>query len=262
MSEMVSDIRKSDKLVISQDGWENNSSDPILAHSFFTGEKSYLHNIKDCGSTKKTAEYCLEALEEAIDQIHDQTGKDLVGVVTENEAKMVKMRALLLAKNPKMLCYGCKAHYLNLLENDIADQTILDKVMTVQKYFKNVHRAHGLLKEKNGKMAQLYNDTRWNSKISMLENFLDNDSLYLEIIEELHDDKHKDVQRIVENLNFKRKVQANHCQMVKFLAALDQLQSDSCTLSDTVKVWLSLINDEQLQQVLCSLFFLSFSDRS
>ena len=53
MSEMVSDIRKSDKLVISQDGWENNSSDPILAHSFFTGEKSYLHNIKDCGSTKK-----------------------------------------------------------------------------------------------------------------------------------------------------------------------------------------------------------------
>ena len=149
-------------------------------------------------------------MEEAIDQIHDQTGKYLVGVVTENEAKMVKMRALLLAKNPKMLCYGCQAHYLNLLENDIADQTILDKVMTVQKYFKNVHRAHGLLKEKNGKMAQLYNDTRWNSKISMLENFFDNDSLYLEIIEELHDDKHKDVQRIVENLNFKRKVQANH----------------------------------------------------
>ena len=36
--------------------------------------------------------------------------------------------------------------------------------------------------------------------------------------------------------------------MVKFLAALDQLQSDSCTLSDTVKVWLSLINDEELQQ--------------
>ena len=48
-----------------------------------------------------------------------------------------------------------------------------------------------ILKEKGGKAAQISNDTRWNSKIAMLANFVENHPLYLEILTEL-DEKPND----------------------------------------------------------------------
>ena len=66
------EMDKVDKVIISQDGWESSSRDPILAHSYHTGEKSFLHNIVNCGSNKKDSEYCLGQLRTAIEGITEK----------------------------------------------------------------------------------------------------------------------------------------------------------------------------------------------
>ena len=53
-------------IILSQDGWSNNSNTPFLAHSFFDVTSSQFLSIKDSGSNKKTAEYCADLAEEAI----------------------------------------------------------------------------------------------------------------------------------------------------------------------------------------------------
>ena len=52
-NDIVDQLKNNDKVIVSQDGWENNSHDPIHAHRISTGEKSCINNIQDCGSKKR-----------------------------------------------------------------------------------------------------------------------------------------------------------------------------------------------------------------
>ena len=74
----------------------------------------------------------------------------MFAICTDNEAKMVKIRELVLKEYPAVLTYGCRAHYMSMLEKDIGDTVILKLMVEIQKYFRNVHLAHGLLNKKGG----------------------------------------------------------------------------------------------------------------
>jgi len=63
-------------------------------------------------------------------------------VCTDNENKMIKMKELIRKEFSDILTYGCNAHYLNLVEKETSNHTILKHVMEVQKYFRNVHQPH------------------------------------------------------------------------------------------------------------------------
>ena len=58
-------------------------------------------------------------------------------VCTDNENKMVKIKALLRENYPKLMTYECSAHFRNLFEKDASPKTILKHTIEVQKYFKN-----------------------------------------------------------------------------------------------------------------------------
>ena len=196
LEEVYSDVDKvvkkglydKDTIILCQDGWSNTQNDPIIAHSFHDGSKSYLLNIVDCGASKKTGEYCFKVIDEAIDELREEYSKEVFAVCTDNENKMKKMKDLVSNKYPDMLCYGCSAHYANLLEKDVSLPAVTKHVVEVNKYFRNVHVAHGLLKEKGGRMPQIPNDTRWNSEVDCLESFKDNHNIFMEIRAELMDD--------------------------------------------------------------------------
>lgn len=89
-------------------------------------------------------------LDDAIQEIKNDLGKTVFGVCTDNEAKMKNLRQLVSRKYPEILVYGCGAHYANLLEEDVNNSQVLKHVIEIQKYFRNVHKAHGMLKEKGG----------------------------------------------------------------------------------------------------------------
>ena len=244
-NKQVENAMKSESVTICQDGWESVTHDPILAHSYHDGEKNYLLDIKDCGSNKKDGEFCCNEVVKVIQEFKEKTGKEVFAVCTDNEPKMLRMRRLLLETGLVCLCYGCQAHYMNLLGNDVSDQNLLGKILTVQKHFRNVHRAHGLLKEKGGKVPVIPCQTRWNGKIDTLESYIENHSLYLEIRDE-DSEIPNDVAKVIDNLSLKRKAQQTLDDMKKIAVALDKLQSDSCSLSDAFDIWNSLLIDPEL----------------
>jgi hypothetical protein len=145
-----------------------------------------------------------------------------------------------------MLTYGCNAHYMSLLEKDVCNSAILKHVVEAQKYFRNVHMAHGLLKGKGGCMPQLPNETRWNSQVACLETYKKNHHIYLEIRGEKMDEIPASIGKIIDNIGLLR--EANHLldQIKIFGSSLDALQSDCCHLSDAVHIWLSLMKNPEL----------------
>ena len=112
--------------------------------------ESFLHNIVDSGTEKKTADYCFTILNKAIVEIKIHYGKDVFVICTDNEAKMVKMRKLALKEYPAVLTYGCSAHCMSLLEIDNGNTVIFKQIVEIQKYFRSVHFTHELLKKKGG----------------------------------------------------------------------------------------------------------------
>lgn len=247
LDEMKGKISMKDTLVLTQDGWSSVQNDPIIAHSFFDGEKNHLLNLKDSGTNKKDADYCFELLDEAIQEIQRDLNKQVFGVCTDNEAKMVKLRQLVRKKYPNMIVYGCGAHYLNLLQGDVENPAVLKHIIQIQKHFRNVHAAHGQLKEKGGCQPQLPNDTRWNSNVDCLDTFIRNQPIYIEIKSEMlrnNQDMPAQISQKVDDVGLLREAENLLSHMRTFGNALDRLQSDKCHLSDAVSVWINLLDDK------------------
>lgn len=70
---------------------------------------------------------------------------------------------------------------MNLIEKELSSKTVLKDLVELQKYFRNVHQAHGWLREKNGLMPQIPNETRWSSHFECVETFVTNYHLYRQI---------------------------------------------------------------------------------
>ena len=165
----INSMDSTETVCLTQDGWSSVQNDPVIAHAFSDGKNTYLLDLVESGTEKKTSEYCCKIITQAVKQLQEEYRKSVFATCTDNEAKMKKMRKLLEAKYPEMITYGCNAHYLALLQNDVSNKSVMKYIIEIQKFFRNVHLAHGLLKEKGGCQPQLPNETRWNSEIACLE---------------------------------------------------------------------------------------------
>ncbi|XP_047128963.1 uncharacterized protein LOC124809189 isoform X2 [Hydra vulgaris] len=242
---MMDQLTQEEKTItIMQDGWSSVTNDPIIAHSAYDGLNSKILCITDCASNKKTAKYCTELLCNVIKDLKETYNKEVFAVVTDNENKMKKMRDSIKETYPNLLTYGCSAHYLNLLEKEVTHPDVIKHVVEVQKYFRNTHQPHGWLREKGGHMPQLPNDTRWNSQIDCIETYIKNYQIYVEIVDN-HDIPIK-IRKIIENRAIFREANSLQTQLKIFGVVLDQMQSDSCHLSECVELWLSLLNNPEL----------------
>ena len=244
-------MKAKDTVILTQDGWSSVTNDAVIAHSFYDGKTNYLLNVKDTGSNKKTAEYCFELLDEAISEIKDKYDKSVFGICTDNEAKMKKLRNLVKQKYPQVVVYGCSAHYANLLEDDVTNSQVMKHLIEIQKYFRNVHRAHGLLKEKGGCMPQIPNETRWNSSVDCLKTFIKNHSYYVSVKTDLlanNEDMPKNISNSVDNIGLLREAEHLLTHMNKFSTALDLFQSDQSHIGCAVKIWRDLLDDKDLAQ--------------
>ena len=92
---------------------------------------------------------------------------------------MKKLRNILAERFPDLITFGCNAHYLALLQIDVSNKSIMKHIVDTQKYFRNVHLAHGLLKEKGGKQPQLPNSA--SCKYSPLGNTRKNFTKYFQL---------------------------------------------------------------------------------
>ena len=94
-------------------------------------------------------------------------------MVTDDEKKMEVMKQNLKEADPDLTAYGCSAHWLNLLGQDITPSQVINQVVEVNKYFRNHHVLGALLSEITCSVKpQLPAETRWNSQL--IETFVRN----------------------------------------------------------------------------------------
>lgn len=230
-----------------QDGWSNVKNDPIIATTVHTGSSSFLLSASDCESNKKTAEYCAQSAINSIKDCEERFGIKIIAVCTDNENKMEKMRKILESENADLLTYGCSAHYVNLIENEVTPQTVLKHIVEVQKFFRNHHQPHGWLKETDGAVPQLPNSTRWNSQLDCVDTFIKNYHKYVQIHSEHTDDIPNNIAKIIDNVQIYKESLNLIKQLKEVSRVLDLLQSDSTNLSHAVELWLDLVESSDLE---------------
>lgn len=228
------------------DGWSNTSNDSIIAVSIHTGKSTHLLDAIDCGSQKKTAEFCAEIAEKAISELKQRYDKNIFAVCCDNENKMKKFRDIITEKHPHILAFGCSAHYMNLVAKEITPKSLMKYVVEIQKFFRNHNRPHGWLIEKKGHKPQLPNETRWNSEEACLSSFIYNYQKYIEISIEHKDDIDTNILTFLDNKGLYRECVNLHAQLSFIAKALDKLQADSCTLAQTVEIWLDVMENKEL----------------
>lgn len=158
----------------------------------------------DCVAEKKTAEYCADAATKCINYCSTKFGKEVFAIVTDNEPKMTKLRDIISQSFPNIITYGCAAHYLNLVETEVAPKTAIGQILTVQKFFKNHHQPHGWLKEIGGKSPQIPVCTRWNSQAECVNTFIYNYQFYRQIIAEHGEEVDKNITKILNSVSLYR----------------------------------------------------------
>ncbi|XP_073535074.1 uncharacterized protein [Phyllobates terribilis] len=229
---------------LSIDGWSNVHNDPIVCACITTEEgKVFLAQTTDTSGNAHTAEYLQEVAVKAITTC-EQKFKCLVrSLVTDNAAKLSKMRRNLEEQggNTKLLItYGCSAHLLHILAKDLSVPEIKANVVEIAKYFRNNHFAAAALKRMGGTKLTLPQDVRWNSVVDCFEQYIKNWPILMTLCEENRDKIDGTVTAKILNIGLKRNVE----HMLSFLKpisqALNKIQKNSCFIADAVEIWKEL----------------------
>ncbi|XP_029655938.1 uncharacterized protein LOC115229781 [Octopus sinensis] len=223
------------------DGWSNIHNEPVICVSVVTSDgENYLIDTVDTSGYSHTAEY-LQSVALASAQLAEQRfGCKIGSLVTDNAANMTKMRRIMMEDGNEIITYGCSAHYLNLLVKDVEVADVKGTIVTINKYFRNVHLPAAWYKSNGGKKLVLPIDVRWNTLSDCFQSYLDNWSIILRTCEEHRTDIDTEIFPKVQNISLKRRVE-EYLMLIKPIAvALDKIQNDSTTISHAVEIWKEL----------------------
>jgi len=190
-----------------QDGWSNCHNEPIVASCLQEGSKSYFLDSHDTGSMTKSAENCKKLAQDSIRTAKEKFNCTVRSVVTDNAKNMEKMRGSVKEDDRELVVYGCSAHWLNLLGQDLTPPAIIKHVTEVQKYFRNHHKPNAWLTEISDSMKpQLPGETRWKSKLVCLDSFIHNRPHYMKIVQDHEDEIDTNITRKILDFGLYRSV--------------------------------------------------------
>lgn len=224
------------------DGWSNIHNEPIVCASVTCDEKVYLVSTLDTHS-KHTSENLLEITEASIEKCEKEYGCFVRSFVTDNAANMAKVRKELAKKDDTLIAYGCSAHLLNLLAQDLEIKEVKEHTTQIIKYFRNHHNPGCLYKKAGGKKLLLPAETRWNTMIDSIQSYLQNWEILVTVCKENNDDIDLQIARKVNDRALKRFAEDYLDRLKPISVALDKLQRDVALISDAVEVWHKLKTD-------------------
>ncbi|XP_065671836.1 uncharacterized protein LOC136089704 [Hydra vulgaris] len=122
-------------VAMSLDGWSNVHNEPIVCISVITDKINILVETINTSGHSHTGEYLTQLAREAIDSVRCKFGCTVKSFVTDNAANMKSMRQVLSSKRDIIITFGCAAHMLNLLANDLYIENV-SKCYTNNKIYK------------------------------------------------------------------------------------------------------------------------------
>lgn len=224
---------------LSIDGWSNIHNEPIICATITTERgEVFLFDTIDTTGKPHTSAYLTELVIDLIERLKTRYSCRVASVVTDNAANMAKMRKNI--KNANTITYGCSAHLLNLLSQDLDMGTVKEHVVQIIKYFRNNHAASALYRKEGGKALVLPQDVRWNTLNDCFEVYISEWQKLLKICEENRNSIDTAIQRKIENIVLKRSVEDFLSLLKPISITLDSLQKNNASLSDAVKAWKGL----------------------
>mgnify|MGYP000117808826 CR=1 FL=1 len=224
------------------DGWSNIHNEPIVCVTITTS-KGDIYLI-DTSGNPHTADYLAHVTASSIIKCETETKCKVRSVVTDNAGNVTKMRQILEHNDDlDLITYGCSAHVLNLLSHDFQMPDVTKHVISVVKYFRNNHFANSCLRQCGSSKLVLPSEVRWNSMVDCLESYISNWAHILKTCEENREVIDKVVQQQVSNLSLKRNVEDLISLLKPISSALDKVQRNNCTISESVSVWKELMKN-------------------
>ena len=125
------------------EGWTTVSSEPVIGMAICCEGLSYFVNTVD----KTGHPHNIEYMAGLVPPLSCKAETFAVKVFADNASNMKGLREELKKTNPALVLYGCQAHLLNLLSQDLArdQQPTLVKVLDIFKFLRNNHQTHAML---------------------------------------------------------------------------------------------------------------------
>ena len=232
------------------DGWSNIHNQPVVATCLHVEDEIFMLDSHDTGSMTKSADKCKDLAQSSITRAKEEFGCKVTSIVTDNAKAMENMRKALQEDDPDLIVYGCSSHWLNLLGNDHSVSTITSRITSVQKVFRNQHKPNAWLLEKKGKKPILAGDTRWNSQLDMIQNFLNNRCIYQQIVQEQLSNEDfsfdNNIINTINDFNLAKNAMDLREQLLPIGIALDTCQGDSTHIADACHFWLEIDGNKDL----------------
>lgn len=231
------------------DGWSNIHNEPIVAISAHDvhAKKSYLIDSIETHEEKHTGVNLNVLAREAIKKARDM-GCRVRSFVTDNAANMERMRQELSHMNDdgdeisslRFITYGCGAHMLNLLAQDLEDEELISEVKKIARYFTNRHYPAGKYKKAGGTGLVMPFEVRWNTISDCLDSYLKNWHILVKLCDEEKQAFDAKIINAVQDMELKNKVSRYAEKMRKIARTLDIMQRDDTTIADAVNLWKKL----------------------
>jgi hypothetical protein len=231
-----------------EDGLSNVHNEPIIASCLQVEGKSFFLHSYDTGSMTKSAENCKVKCQETIKHAKQKYNCTVRTIVTDNAKNMEKMRDNLKAEDNDLVVYGCSAHWLNLLGQDITPDSLIKHIVEIQKYSRNHHKPLSWLSDCPGSMKpQLPCDTRWKSQLMCIDSFIHNRPHFMKIVQDHEGELESAIIRKIMDYNLFKNARDLAEQLRPISHAIDICQGDSATLADACNVWINLKNNTLLE---------------
>ena len=100
------------------DGWSSRIRKPIINFMIYCDRSMIYHSSFDTTNIPKTTDYIFSLMDKVIEEIGE---KNVVQVVTDNEASFKTVSMLLMKKRKYLFWSPCAAHSIDLMLEDIAN---------------------------------------------------------------------------------------------------------------------------------------------
>lgn len=229
---------------LSMDGWSNIRNEPIICCSVTTRDgQIVLVDTIDTSGKSHTAEYLETLAKDCVTKTEEKFRCIIGSLVTDNAANMAKMRQLLSQDDyyKYIITFGCSAHILNLLAKDLEIKDVTEHVIQIIKYFRNNHMARAKYKQANGSALKMPIEVRWSTMCQALESYVSNWVILFEISESF-DEIDQAIKSKIQNTGIKRNAEDLISRLRPIANALNDIQSDTCGLTDAVIIWKKLLS--------------------
>lgn len=234
---------------LSIDGWSNVHNEPILC-AVVTNKKgeNYLLETIDTSGCPHTIEYLIEVVKNCMIKCENEFKCIVRSVVTDNANNVKGMRTE-IQSNPDfdLITYGCSAHLLNLLAEDLNIPNIKEQILHIVKFFRNNHFANAKYREAGGSKLIIPQEVRWNTMADCVSAYLKNWPILVSVCEENRCNIDSIVYNKVTNFGIKRNAEDLLKRLKPISIALDKMQQKDCTISTAVDIWKNL--QEELTEV-------------